>query len=209
MSVSNNIKLAALTALSTAVLTGTAQAKIDTGAQVSNVSIIDTSGATHNLSDYAGKTVVLEWTNHGCPYVKKHYDTDFDGGNMQNLQKAAAADDVVWLSVISSAMGKQGYVSGAQADALTTERGAAPAAVLLDPIGEAGHMFSAKTTPHMYVIDASQTLVYQGAIDSNPSSRSSTIAGATNYVTEALASIKAGMPIATSETTPYGCQVKY
>ena len=209
MSVSNSFKLTALTALSTVMLASAAQARIDTGAQVSNVSVIDTSGVTHNLSDYAGKTVVLEWTNHGCPYVKKHYNTDFDGGNMQNLQKAAAADDVVWLSVISSAMGKQGYVSGAQADALTADRGAAPSAVLLDPIGEAGRMFSAKTTPHMYVIDASQTLVYQGAIDSNPSSRPQTIADATNYVTEALAAIKAGTAIATSETTPYGCQVKY
>ena len=209
MTLLKTLKLSALTTLSVLMFAPSAAAKIETGSQVPNLSIIDTNGETHNLADYAGKTVVLEWTNHGCPYVKKHYNTEFDGGNMQNLQKAAAEDDVVWLSIISSAPGKQGYVSGEQANALTVDRGAAPAAVLFDPVGEAGRTFSAKTTPHMYVINADQTLVYQGAIDDNPSSRPQTIAGATNYVTAALASIKAGTPIATAETTPYGCNVKY
>jgi len=128
---------------------------------------------------------------------------------MQNLQKAAIDDDIVWLSVISSAPGKQGYVTSEQANALTADRGATPAAVLFDPVGEAGNAFSAKTTPHMYIINAEQTLVYQGAIDDNSSSRPQTIAGATNYVTEALTALKAGTPIVTAETAPYGCSVKY
>jgi len=209
MSFQKTVKMSAVMAASAFLITGTAEARVENGTQVSGMTVVDTSGKLHNLADYAGKTVVLEWTNHGCPYVKKHYNTDYDGGNMQNLQKAAAADDVVWLSVISSAMGKQGYVSGARADELTTTRGAAPAAVLMDPAGEMGRYFSAKTTPHMYIIDPAQTLVYQGAIDSNRSARPATIAGATNYVTEALTALKSGVPIAISETAPYGCSVKY
>lgn len=187
----------------------TATAKVATGDTVPNLTVTDSNGQTHHLADFKGKTLVLEWTNHGCPYVKKHYNTDYSGGNMQKLQRAAAEDDVVWLSVISSAPGKQGYVSGEEANLLTTSRGAAPAAVILDPDGDAGHTFSAKTTPHMYVINAEQTLVYQGAIDNNRSADPKTIAGATNYVTEALGALKSGAPIATSETTPYGCTVKY
>lgn len=190
-------------------LAGTAHAKIATGDTVSDMQVKDSNGTIHSLSDFTGKTVVLEWTNDQCPYVKKHYDTAFDGGNMQNLQKAAAKDDVVWLSVISSAPGKQGYVSGEQANALTASRDAAPTAVILDAAGVAGKTFSAKTTPHMYVIDKNQTLVYQGAIDSNRSSRPETIAGATNYVTAALADIKAGQAVQIGETKPYGCSVKY
>ncbi len=186
-----------------------ATAKIATGDTVSDMVVTDSNGVTHNLSDFAGKTVVLEWTNHKCPYVKKHYNTDYDGGNMQNLQKAAAADDVVWLSVISSAPGAQGHVSGEKANTLTAERGASPAAVILDEAGTAGRTFSAKTTPHMYVIDANQTLVYQGAIDDNRSASPKTIEGARNYVTETLAALKAGDAVATGETAPYGCSVKY
>lgn len=180
-------------------------AKIDTGSNVSDMTVVDSNGQTHNLSDFAGQTVVLEWTNHGCPYVKKHYNTD----NMQSLQKEAKADDIVWLSVISSAPGKQGYVSGEEANTLTETRNAAPAAVILDAEGTMGKTFSAKTTPHMYIIDAEQTLVYQGAIDDNDSFREDTVEGATNYVREALSAMAAGEPIATSETTPYGCSVKY
>lgn len=187
----------------------TAQAKVATGSNVSDISVVDTQGQFHNLSDYAGKKVVLEWTNHGCPYVKKHYNTDYDGGNMQNLQRAAAEDGVVWLSIISSAPGKQGYISGAEAEQMNKDRGATPMAVLLDATGEAGRIFSAKTTPHMYVIDENQTLVYQGAIDSNRSSSPATIAGATNYVTEALTALNMGLPIEKPETSPYGCSVKY
>ena len=176
-----------------------------TGDAVADMQVTDSNGVVHNLNDFAGKTVVLEWTNDGCPYVKKHYNTD----NMQTLQKEAAADDVVWLSVISSAPGKQGHVDGAGANALTAERGAAPTAVILDEAGEAGRTFAAKTTPHMYIIDADQTLVYQGAIDDNPSSNPATVETATNYVRKALMEVKAGQPVTDATTQPYGCSVKY
>jgi len=199
------LTLSTVTALSL-VTAMPAMAKIATGANVSDMSVVDSNGVTHNLSDFAGKNVVLEWTNDGCPYVKKHYSTN----NMQDTQKMATADgDTVWLSVISSAPGKQGYVSGEQANALTTSRGAAPTAVVLDADGTAGRAFSAQTTPHMFIIDASQTLVYQGAIDDNRSANPATVAGATNHVKAALMDIKAGNPVAVSDTAPYGCSVKY
>ncbi len=199
------MSFAALTALSFAIAVP-ASAKIATGANVSDMSVVDSNGVTHNLSDFAGKNVVLEWTNDGCPYVKKHYSTN----NMQETQKMATADgDTVWLSVISSAPGKQGYVSGEEANALTTSRGAAPTAVVLDSEGTMGRAFSAQTTPHMYIIDANQTLVYQGAIDDNRSASPATVAGATNYVKAALTDIKAGNPVSVSDTAPYGCSVKY
>ena len=204
------LKATLTTALATtALIAGTANAKIETGSNVADMTVTDSNGTTHNLSDFAGKTVVLEWTNHGCPYVKKHYNTAFNNGNMQTLQKDARADGVVWLSVISSAPGKQGYVSGEQANNLTAARSADPMAVVLDPDGDAGRTFAAKTTPHMYVINADQKLVYQGAIDDNRSSSPKTIAGATNYVTAALASVKVGEDVANSDTAPYGCSVKY
>lgn len=190
-------------------LIGTAQAKIETGSNVSDMSVVDSNGVTHQLSDYAGRTVVLEWTNHGCPYVVKHYNPSFEGGNMQKLQKMAAEDDVVWLSIISSAPGKQGYVRGSEANNLTETRGASPEAVVLDAAGEMGRTFSAKTTPHMFVIDDSQTLVYQGAIDSVKSVNPADIPDATNYVNAALTALKNGDPIADAETKPYGCSIKY
>ena len=198
------VLFAAAAALSLAA--GPAAAKVATGATVSDMTVVDSNGTTHNLSDFAGKRVVLEWTNHGCPYVKKHYNTN----NMQGLQKEATADgDTVWLSVISSAPGKQGYVSGAEANQLTTSRGAAPTAVILDAAGEAGRTFSARTTPHMYVIDENQVLVYQGAIDDNRSANPATVEGAKNYVRAALADLDAGRAVAEAETPPYGCSVKY
>ena len=129
---------------------------------------------------------------------------------MQTIQKQATADDnTVWLSVISSAPGKQGYVSGLEANTLTETRGAAPTAVILDSSGEMGRTFAAKTTPHMYIIDEAQTLVYQGAIDDNRSASAASVAGAKNYVTAALADLDAGRAVAEAETAPYGCSVKY
>lgn len=199
----------AIATCAVALMAGTASAKIETGSTVSDMQVVDSNGTTHNLADYAGKTVVLEWTNHGCPYVKKHYNTAYNDGNMQTLQKAAAEDDIVWLSVISSAPGKQGYVTGEKANELTASRNAAPKAVLLDADGTAGRMFSAKTTPHMYVINSDQTLVYQGAIDDKRGSNPMQVLTAHNYVTAALASMKAGEPIAETDTQPYGCSVKY
>lgn len=182
-----------------------ASAKIANGSKVPDMQVVDSNGTTHNLSDFAGKNVVLEWTNEGCPYVKKHYGA----GNMQALQKEATEDGAVWLSVISSAPGKQGYATGEQANAIVAKYNAVPTAVILDETGVKGKAFSARTTPHMYIIDADQTLVYQGAIDSNRSANPDTIPGATNYVREALAAIKAGTPILEAETAPYGCSVKY
>ena len=157
------------------------------------------------LSDFHGKTVVLEWTNDGCPYVKKHYGS----GNMQSLQKDAAAKGIVWLTVISSAPGKQGYVDGAGANGLTASRGAAPAAVLLDPEGAVGHLYDARTTPHMFIVDKDGTLVYMGGIDDKPATEAADIPGAKNYVRAALDEIAAGKPVAEAVTRPYGCSVKY
>ena len=184
----------------------TASAKIANGTSVTDMTVTDSNGLQHNLSDFAGKRVVLEWTNAGCPYVQKHYDTD----NMQTLQKEAALDgDTVWLSIISSAPGKQGYVSGEGANELTVSRDAAPSAVVLDPAGDMGKTFAAKTTPHMYIIDEVGKLVYQGAIDDNSSARKSTVAGAKNYVRAAMSDLDAGRSVAVSDTAPYGCSVKY
>jgi len=166
---------------------------------------VDSNGKTHSLSQYQGKTVVLEWTNHDCPYVRKHYQS----GNMQSLQKAATGDGVVWLSIISSAPGKQGHVSGAEANALTSQRNASPSAVILDVKGDIGRLYGAKTTPHMYIIDPKGTLVYMGGIDSIPSSNQDDIDRATNYVRVALQSLSDGNPIADNVTRPYGCSVKY
>ncbi|MEP1229220.1 MAG: redoxin family protein [Litorimonas sp.] len=181
-------------------------AKIDTGANVSDMVVKTASGDVHNLSDFAGKRVVLEWTNHGCPYVQKHYTTN----NMQNLQKLATADDdTVWLSIISSAEGQQGHLTGPEAVLKNIKRGAEPSAVILDPKGNMGRAFEAKTTPHMYIIDAEQTLVYQGAIDDNRSANPKTVAGAKNYVTAALSDLDAGRAVQEPTTSPYGCSVKY
>ena len=165
----------------------------------------DTGGKVHRLADYRGKTVVLEWTNHDCPYVRKHYSA----GNMQAQQREAAAQDIVWLSVISSAPGKQGHVSPEAADELTRSRNAAPHAVILDSEGRLGRTYNAKTTPHMFIIDGTGKLVYMGGIDSIPSSNPADIEKATQYVPAALAQVMDGEPIAKSVTRPYGCSVKY
>ena len=206
MRVLNFKSLAIASSVCALAFAGTAQAKIATGSTVSDMSVVDSNGVTHNLSDFAGKNVVLEWTNHGCPYVKKHYKT----GNMQSLQKEATADgDTVWLSVISSAPGKQGHLTGEEANKRAEMEKANPTAIILDETGVAGKTFSARTTPHMYVINADQTLVYQGAIDSNSSANPATIEGATNYVRETLTAVKSGSAVVTAETAPYGCSVKY
>lgn len=165
----------------------------------------DTNGQPRGLGEFTGRVVVLEWTNHECPFVQRHYRS----GNMQSLQKDAAADNAVWLTIISSAPGQQGHVSAAEANALTRERNAAPTAVLLDPSGAIGRAYGAVTTPHMFVIDREGTLVYMGAIDDQPSNFSADPARATNYVRQALAEVAAGKPVATASTRPYGCSVKY
>lgn len=166
---------------------------------------VDSNGASHRLSDYRGKTVVLEWTNHDCPYVRKHYST----GNMQSLQKQATQRGIIWLSVISSAPGKQGNVSATQANDLTASRGAVPTAVILDGAGDIGRLYGAKTTPHMYIIDAQGTLVYMGGIDDAPTSNPDDVKTAHNYVQAALDELEAGKDISEPVTRPYGCSVKY
>ncbi|MEM7766810.1 MAG: redoxin domain-containing protein [Pseudomonadota bacterium] len=165
------------------------------------------TGETLSLSDFEGSTVVLEWTNHDCPFVKKHYDAEY--ANMQTLQSGAAADDVVWISVISSAPGKQGHVSSAEALALSEARSASPAHILIDESGDIGRAYAAKTTPHMYVIEPDGDLAYDGAIDSISSARTSDIPPATNYVTAALTAVAAGEAADPGATKPYGCSVKY
>ena len=164
-----------------------------------------TTGGTTSLDAHRGKVVVLEWTNHDCPYVRKHYES----GNMQALQKETTGQGVVWLSIISSAPGEQGHVDAAQANTLTAKRTAAPTAVLLDPQGAVGKMYGATNTPHMYVIDAGGKLVYAGAIDDRPTTRKGDIAGANNYVRAALQAVAAGQPVKTPVTRAYGCTVKY
>lgn len=162
-------------------------------------------GQVISLDQFAGKRVVLEWTNHDCPFVKKHYES----GNMQSLQRRAVADDIVWVSIISSAPGEQGHVSASMANTLTKDRKAAPTHVILDETGAIGRLYDAKTTPHMFVIDEAQTLQYAGAIDSIPSAKQADIARSDNYVRLALTSLRQGQPVVTKQSKPYGCSVKY
>jgi len=175
------------------------------GIPAPDFSATDSNGKVHTLSDYKGKTVVLEWTNHLCPYVGKHYGTD----NMQALQREVAAKGIVWLSIISSAPDTQGYVDGAEANKLTEERKAAPTAVLLDPAGKVGRMYDARVTPHMYVIDAAGKLVYMGGIDDMPTADWDDVKTAHNYVRAALDNLAKGQPIEKPITRAYGCTVKY
>ncbi len=163
-------------------------------------------GSTINLADLKGKTVVLEWTNHDCPYVKKHYD---QSSNIPGLQKDATGKEVVWLQVISSAPGQQGNVDGATAISLNEKRGAAPTNTILDPQGTIGKLYNAKTTPHMFVINAEGTLVYKGGIDSIKTANPADIPKAVPYVKEALEALSAGKEIPNPSTAPYGCSVKY
>jgi alkyl hydroperoxide reductase subunit AhpC len=166
---------------------------------------VDTYGKTHSLSQYRGKWVVLEWLNHGCPYVRKHYDNNV----MQALQKKYAGKGVVWLSIVSSAPGKQGHFSNDEANARTKEKGAAPHAVLIDESGTVGHMYDARTTPHMFVINPQGALVYMGGIDDKPSTRASDLKEARPHVDIALQEAMAGKPVTVPASQPYGCSVKY
>ncbi len=186
-------------------MTATAHAAPQVGKPAPDFSAADSNGKTVKLSDYRGKIVVLEWTNDGCPYVQKHYKS----GNMQALQKDAAAKGIVWLTIISSEPGAQGYVNGAGANQLTASRGAAPAAVLLDPEGTAGHLYDARTTPHMFIVGKDGTLAYMGGIDDKPTTDVADIKTAKNYVRIALDEVMAGKPVAEAVTRPYGCSVKY
>ena len=165
----------------------------------------DSNGKTHKLSDYRGKYVVLEWTNNGCPYTQKHYES----GNMQALQKEWTDKGVVWLTVLSSAPGEQGYMTALQENAYVGKERAAPTAAILDSTGTIGHAYEAKTTPHMFVIDPSGKLIYAGAIDDHATTDPEDIKSSKNYVSDALNESMAGKTVATSYTRPYGCSVKY
>ena len=180
---------------------------IEIDSEAPNFELTDTYGNKVSLDSFKGKKVVLEWTNHGCPFVAKHYKTK----NMQSTQELAKSEDVVWLSIISSAPGTQGYVTKEEANALTTTREASPAHVLLDPTGKAGMLYSAKTTPHMYVINEEGLLKYQGAID-DAGGRGfmfKDLLEANNYVKIAIKELNQGKKISNPVTKPYGCSVKY
>jgi peroxiredoxin len=196
----------ALTGAATLVVArGRAQAAATVGQPAPTFTALATTGSNVSLDDHRGKIVVLEWTNHECPYVRKHYES----GNMQALQKEARAKDIVWLTVISSAPGEQGHVTAARAEELTRSRQAVPTAVLLDPQGTVGRMYDAKVTPHMYVINAKGVLMYAGAIDDRPTTRRADVQTAQNYVRVALEAVMAGQPVKTPITRAYGCTVKY
>jgi peroxiredoxin len=167
--------------------------------------VSDSNGKARSLADFAGKVVVLEWWNHQCPFVGKHYGS----GNMQKLQKEWTAKGVVWLTVSSSGPGQQGYVDGTTAAALMKEKGGGPTAVLLDHDGRMGRAYGAKTTPHMFVVDAKGRVAYAGGIDDKPSTDQADIATATNHVAAALAEVRAGKPVTIASSQPYGCGVKY
>ena len=177
----------------------------DVGKPAPLFTAVDSNGKTWSLADLKGKVVVIETTNDGCPYVRKHYNAK----NMQDQQREAAAKGVVWLTSASSAKGEQGYVTAQQANDLIKGWDAAPAAVLLDPQSKIARAYGATVTPHMYIIDANGVLVYKGGIDSIPSSSTSDVAKAKQYVRVALGEVLTGKPVTDSSTRAYGCTLKY
>ncbi|MPM86708.1 Thiol-disulfide oxidoreductase ResA [bioreactor metagenome] len=196
------IASAALIALATGIA---AHASVTVGQPAPDFALKDTSGKTVKLSDFKGKHVVLEWTNPGCPFVRKHYES----GNMPDTQKAALAQGAIWLAVNSTEVASGDYQPPAKLAAWIADHKGTPTATLMDEDGTTGQAYGARTTPHMYIIDPQGTLIYAGGIDSIPSARKEDIAKATNYVKAALADIAAGKPVAAANTKPYGCSVKY
>tara|TARA_Y100001936_G_C16054065_1_gene659762 strand:+ start:1174 stop:1773 length:600 start_codon:yes stop_codon:yes gene_type:complete len=183
-------------------------AGVKDGASAPNFVLMNQDSEMISLESFKGKKVILEWTNHDCPFVKRHYDTN----NMQSLQKEYTGNDVIWLSIISSAKGKQGYVTESQAKMLTAERNAFPSHVLFDTNGDVGKLYDAKTTPHMFIIDEKGLVKYQGAIDDLGSTGalfSTDLSTANNYVRNAMNSLSLGKDIAEKNTRPYGCSIKY
>jgi hypothetical protein len=165
----------------------------------------DSNGVQRSLSQYRGKYVVLEWANKGCPYDQKHYLS----GSMEALQKEWTGKGVIWLSVISSAPGAQGYVTPSEENTYLKTMHAAPTAALLDPTSAIARLYEAKTTPHIFVIDPTGKLIYEGAIDNKPTTDQADLKGADNYLNDALNAAMAGKPVAIESTRPYGCSVKY
>ncbi len=173
--------------------------------QAPGIKLSDENGKVHQLSDYRGKTVVLEWFNEGCPFVRKHYDS----GSMQKLQKQYTDQGIVWLTISSSAKGKQGYFTADAAKASREKEKASMTAILLDSDGKVGKLYGAKTTPHLFIIGSKGEMLYQGAIDDQPSTETEDLAKAKNYVDQALQEILAHKGVSVSKTPPYGCSVKY
>ena len=200
-------RLAVLALIGCCALAPAAQADASAalGQAAPDFTLTDASGAQRSLAEFRGKTVVLEWVNPECPFVKKHYGS----GNMQALQTQYAGQGVAWLSINSSAPGKQGHLTGETGQAFLSEAHAAPTALLLDPDGQMGRLYGAKTTPHMFIVNADGVLVYAGAIDDTPSADPNDIPTAINYVAKALDEILAGAPVSVAQTQSYGCSVKY
>jgi peroxiredoxin len=195
-----------MTALLVLLISYTVSA-LETGMTSPDFSLAGTAskGKEVKLSDHKGKIVVLEWLNHGCPFVRKHYDSN----NMQALQKKYIEKNVIWLSIISSAPGKQGHVDVNEASEDVKRYKSSATSVLLDPSGKVGQLYGVKTTPHMYIIDKEGTLVYQGAIDDKPDTAKDSIPGAKNFVNQALEEVIAGKKVSIPKTKSYGCSVKY
>ncbi|HKT25578.1 MAG TPA: redoxin domain-containing protein [Terriglobales bacterium] len=178
---------------------------VKVGDQAPDFTGTDSHGQMHKLSDYRGKFVVLEWHNNGCPFTKKHYES----GNMQKLQQEWTGKGVIWLTVISSSPGSQGYVTADQENEYLQKMHAVPTAALLDPKGDIGHLYGAKTTPHMFVLNPQGQIIYNGAIDDKATTDPSDVNGANNYVSKALQEAMSGRAVAVATTRPYGCSVKY
>lgn len=196
------VSLAAVATISIAMPLAAAQKN---GAIAQDFKLTDMYGKTVQLSDFRGKTVVMEWHNPGCPFVAKHYDS----GNMQATQAAARKQGVVWLTINSGAKGKQGHMNGPEAQKLVKQQDMSASHYLLDTKGIVGKAYAAKTTPHMYIVDGSGKLVYQGGIDDKPTANKADIKGARNHVAAALNELKAGKQISVAQSRPYGCSVKY
>lgn len=183
----------------------TAPDKAVVGKPAPAFTLTDATGAEHSLTEYSGKYVVLEWINFQCPFVRKHYDS----GNMQQLQETYTGKGLVWLTICSSAEGKQGYYEGDALTDMIEQNKSKATAYLVDADGAVGRLYEAKTTPDMYVISPDGVLLYAGAIDDKPSTRQSSLEGATNYVVDALDAAMAGEEVKTKSTKSYGCSVKY
>tara|TARA_B110000003_G_scaffold116568_1_gene119137 strand:- start:263 stop:871 length:609 start_codon:yes stop_codon:yes gene_type:complete len=193
--------------ISIGLLSGTCFGSALMDQKAPDFSLFDSYGKEISLNSFEGKKVVIEWTNHGCPFVAKHYKT----GNMQSTQEFALENDTVWLSVISSAPGTQGFVSSAEANKLTASREASPSHVLFDPTGNVGKLYNAKTTPHMYIVNEKGVLKYEGAID-DAGGRGfmfKDLLKATNYIKNGLIELSTGNKLSSPVTKPYGCSVKY
>lgn len=199
------LRLALLSLILSLAISLPAFAEIQTGTKAPEFSLTGIDGQSRSLSEFSGKYVVLEWVNHSCPFVVKHYSS----GNMQNLQKTYTDKGVVWLSINSSAAGKQGNMSPEDWKKTQTEKNSAATDTLLDPDGTVGKLYGAQTTPHMYVVNPEGNLIYQGAIDSVESTDATDIPKSQNYVQSALDEAMNGKEVSTPSTKAYGCSVKY